>query len=48
MMLGAGHARLRCFDTINLRDDSLSVDYPPVEADGGPVTPSRKTAAKGF
>jgi hypothetical protein len=33
-MLGAGHARLRCFDTVNLRDDS----YPPIEADGGPVT----------
>jgi hypothetical protein len=23
MMLGAGHARLRSVDTINLRDDSL-------------------------
>ena len=42
MMLGAGDARLRCFDTINLRDDSL-IRIRRLESTAAgprPVTPS--------
>src|SRR5580700_9539612 len=40
MMLGAGHARLRYVDTINLRDDSLPTAKRLTPASAWPVTPS--------